>query len=319
METGSQPQLRAAIGILDRALAEVEALEPNRFRDEISRQSTLAGQYLAICRLGQAANTRDLRDTSDDRIHDALDRLVQAIRAIHDLVRLRLEPSDAAQQETWRALCDAQREGRFLMSRDGSLEVFLLGATLSSGGTLHVTRVWSEVGGCEGAPVDLALPLDTAQCARLRDRPFVRGDAPPHPFSVLPPRSPMGAPAEDRDATTRSARAASAGERGMGGDRIGGRRLRALVIGLACLTVLLALPLLNVIVSSAVANALGCRLDEASIYPCPFLGIDLGVLLGIMGVTGWFMLVTLPLLALLLPVWLAAAIWALVRWRRRVR
>ncbi|BDP43147.1 hypothetical protein DAETH_31160 [Deinococcus aetherius] len=53
-------------------------------------------------------------------------------------------------------------------------------------------------------------------------------------------------------------------------------------------------PLLGVLLSSWVAGANGCRLDEAGTYPCVVAGVDVGGLLSTLFVLGWLMLVTIP-------------------------
>jgi hypothetical protein len=90
---------------------------------------------------------------------------------------------------------------------------------------------------------------------------------------------------------------------------------RVALVGLTVLTVLMAVPLLNVVIAGTIATQMGCRLDEAGTYPCIVLGIDIGPLLAVMSVSGWLMLVTLPVLAFLLPVWCIIGIRAL--WRCR--
>jgi len=69
---------------------------------------------------------------------------------------------------------------------------------------------------------------------------------------------------------------------------------RALVwIGLICLLIGLA-PVISVLISSGIAKANGCILNEGGINPC-FIGQhDIGGLLASMFVMGWFMLITLP-------------------------
>lgn len=66
-------------------------------------------------------------------------------------------------------------------------------------------------------------------------------------------------------------------------------------------------------VAGITANLLGCKLDTADFYPCILLGIDIGVLLGVMGVMGYFMLLTIPLLVLIIIVWFIVAV---VHWYR---
>src|SRR5262249_62282001 len=52
-------------------------------------------------------------------------------------------------------------------------------------------------------------------------------------------------------------------------------------------------PVGSVMLCGAIANAYGCKVDEASVHPCIINGHDYGELLYSLGVMGWFMLVTL--------------------------
>ena len=53
-------------------------------------------------------------------------------------------------------------------------------------------------------------------------------------------------------------------------------------------------PIGSVMLCGAIANAYGCKVDEGSVHPCMINGQDYGELLYSLGVTGWFMLVTIP-------------------------
>jgi purine-cytosine permease-like protein len=76
-------------------------------------------------------------------------------------------------------------------------------------------------------------------------------------------------------------------------------------------------PLISVAVSSWIAEANGCVLNEADSHPCPVWGVDLGGLLVIMFVMGWFMLATIPLGGGALIVWLVLVLIHYLAWRRR--
>jgi hypothetical protein len=79
-----------------------------------------------------------------------------------------------------------------------------------------------------------------------------------------------------------------------------------------------ALPIISVFMSEAIANALGCKLNEANVYPCVVMGMDIGHVLAIMFVMGWLGLATLPLGALALVGWLIwVAILAFTAYRAR--
>ncbi len=72
------------------------------------------------------------------------------------------------------------------------------------------------------------------------------------------------------------------------------------IIGLA--------PLVLTLASAAVANALGCRLDEGGVHPCPLFGIDIGEALYAGGMMLWFFMLTAPIAAIGLLLWLIALV-----------
>lgn len=76
--------------------------------------------------------------------------------------------------------------------------------------------------------------------------------------------------------------------------------IRNYVIGYLAIIVLSIVPLLITVVAVGFAAVNGCRMDEASSYPCVVFGHDWGDTLYTMGVMAWMMLVTMPLGFLLL-------------------
>lgn len=87
--------------------------------------------------------------------------------------------------------------------------------------------------------------------------------------------------------------------------------LALVVVILVCL-----LPLAAVFLSSWVADANGCTLNEASTHPCIVAGRDVGELLAFGFVSGWFMLVTLPVAFVLTVVLLVRVVRNAIRRRR---
>jgi hypothetical protein len=53
-------------------------------------------------------------------------------------------------------------------------------------------------------------------------------------------------------------------------------------------------PVALVTVAGNIASVNDCQLDEGSVHPCIVNGRDMGEQLYMMGVMGWFMLVTIP-------------------------
>lgn len=78
-------------------------------------------------------------------------------------------------------------------------------------------------------------------------------------------------------------------------------------ITLSVVTVLGWAPFGAVLTSGLVATVFGCTLNEAGAHPCVVAGYDFGELLYVGGVSGWFMLVTWPLMLITLVAWLALA------------
>jgi hypothetical protein len=84
--------------------------------------------------------------------------------------------------------------------------------------------------------------------------------------------------------------------------------LLLLIVAAACA------PLLFAGAAIGAASALGCSLNEAASHSCVLLGIDLGDVLAVMFVMGWFSLASLPAGALGVGAW---SIWMIVRWLSR--
>jgi hypothetical protein len=89
------------------------------------------------------------------------------------------------------------------------------------------------------------------------------------------------------------------------------RRIMAVIAGIALL------PLLAILVTALLAGVLGCEVSESGATPCVVMGTDIGEFLSEMLTTGWFGLVTIPFLMLLVGVWalIEAYVWG--RQRRK--
>ncbi|WP_375173105.1 hypothetical protein [Pseudooceanicola sp.] len=91
---------------------------------------------------------------------------------------------------------------------------------------------------------------------------------------------------------------------------------RGFVILCAVLILICLMPLFGVLWSSWFANRHGCTLNEAARHPCVVNGTDWGDWLAAAFVSGWFMLLTLPVAALILG---ALILVTVIRWIRRAR
>lgn len=83
---------------------------------------------------------------------------------------------------------------------------------------------------------------------------------------------------------------------------------RALIIIQLALIALCMLPVAGVAWSSWFADRHGCVLNEAGVHSCVVNGHDWGTELAAAFVTGWLMLVTLPVAALLVVTLIATLI-----------
>jgi hypothetical protein len=88
-------------------------------------------------------------------------------------------------------------------------------------------------------------------------------------------------------------------------------------IVLAVIILVALAPAGSVVACGWIANTHGCKVDEGSVHPCMINGKDYGHLLYTLGVMGWLMLLTLPVGALALVIWLIALILHRASWRRR--
>lgn len=86
-----------------------------------------------------------------------------------------------------------------------------------------------------------------------------------------------------------------------------GSRGKALPYVAAILTVIGFAPLVLAAASAAIANTLGCRLDEGSVHPCPAFGMDIGEQLYRGGMMMWLFFATAPIALLAVILWVVLA------------
>ena len=95
--------------------------------------------------------------------------------------------------------------------------------------------------------------------------------------------------------------------------------VRAYALALLAILIITFLPLLGVFVSTSIADAAGCTVNEGGTYPCVVMGQDFGGLLNFLFVAGWLMLLTLPLGVIASAVWLVLLIAHLISRRMKAR
>jgi hypothetical protein len=90
-------------------------------------------------------------------------------------------------------------------------------------------------------------------------------------------------------------------------------------LGFVLLFLLMSLPIFVSVISSNIALAQGCAVDEGSIHPCVLNGHDYGELFYDLGVAGWLIILSVPLSLLGGVVLFVAMIIHRVMWGRRQR
>ena len=88
---------------------------------------------------------------------------------------------------------------------------------------------------------------------------------------------------------------------------------------IAFIAALALLPLLGILLTAMIAGVAGCEVNEGGPTPCLVGGTDIGGLLSAMLTTGWFGLVTIPLLMVLLGLWSLIEAYSWGRQRRKAR
>lgn len=83
---------------------------------------------------------------------------------------------------------------------------------------------------------------------------------------------------------------------------------RLLMWGAALVTIVAWAPAVAVVVAYTVAGWAGCQVDEASAHSCLIGPVDVGGLLYLMGVSGWYFLATWPVAFLAVLFWTIALI-----------
>ncbi len=91
------------------------------------------------------------------------------------------------------------------------------------------------------------------------------------------------------------------------------RRVLAII---ACIALL---PLLGLLLTALIAGVTGCEVSEMATSPCMVMGMDIGDMLSNMLSGGWFGLVTIPFLIVLVGLWSLVEAYVWGRQRRKAR
>jgi len=93
----------------------------------------------------------------------------------------------------------------------------------------------------------------------------------------------------------------------------------AYAVVLVLILLVAAAPIISVMISSAIAEAHGCTLNEGGAHPCIISGVDRGEELLTMFVLGWLMLITLPAGAITCGMWAIVLLVHRTKWNRKRR
>ncbi|MEQ1670325.1 MAG: hypothetical protein ABL893_05665 [Hyphomicrobium sp.] len=91
------------------------------------------------------------------------------------------------------------------------------------------------------------------------------------------------------------------------------RRILAIIAGISLL------PLLGILLTALLAGVLGCEVNESGPTPCMAFGTDIGDWLSGFLTLGWFGLLTIPFLMVLVAVWALVEAYVWGRQRRKTR
>jgi hypothetical protein len=80
-------------------------------------------------------------------------------------------------------------------------------------------------------------------------------------------------------------------------------RILMSIVVLACLT-----PLFSMVAAEVTARIFGCDLSLAATHPCMAFGTDIGSNLLTMGMMGWFLMTTLPVMLGVVILWIVVEI-----------
>lgn len=155
------------IARLGELLHALYGLEPNRFLRSLSEAGTLDEWYAVVLALNYAANSKELRDTGDARVHAICEEIRDEVKLVNGIFRASISPQTPSQQQSWQSAVARDPAGKYAFRDDGSLEISLLDARLD-GATLHVKRLWNHVCNTEGDWVDFHIKLDETQASTIR-------------------------------------------------------------------------------------------------------------------------------------------------------
>ncbi|MGK5027728.1 hypothetical protein [Janthinobacterium sp. RB2R34] len=144
-------------------------LEPTYFAQRLDQAATARELHEIVLALDYAANSKELRDTGDERVHRLLNDILPLTEAIRVFFRIDLWPASTAQLQSWKHALSTAPSGKYAFRDDGAIRICLLDATLH-GSTLTVRRFWTHVSDFSGSWTEVELKLDAQQVAEFNTR-----------------------------------------------------------------------------------------------------------------------------------------------------
>lgn len=152
--------------ILSKALEDISS---NPYHERINREGSLEELFDTILVFDYAANSKELRDTRDDRVHALLSQVRHVSKSIYPFFITKIFPVPSRQAHEWQAAVRREPSGKYAFRDDGSIEISLLDATLDDS-RLIVKRLWSHVSNFDGTSTNFEIKLDSAQVADVEKR-----------------------------------------------------------------------------------------------------------------------------------------------------
>jgi hypothetical protein len=150
----------ALVEIID-LLSAIEAISPNRFLRTLEDIKCPRKIFEFTLELEYAANSKELRDTSDGNVHDLLNRISLRIEKFKSFFILNLYPSSIEQSEGWKKVIGQDSYAKRAFREDGSIRLGLLDSSLKEK-VLHIQRIW-DGGSYYGSYTNFKIIVDPAQ------------------------------------------------------------------------------------------------------------------------------------------------------------
>jgi hypothetical protein len=160
-------QIAETFARLMKLLHALHEISPNPYLHRFHAAKTASELYDAALSLAYAANSKELRDTSDERVHVLSNAILLQIAELNASFRTKLTPNSPQQKQSWEKTVSLDPTGKYAFRSDGSVEISLMDSEILES-ILHVKRVWSHVSNFGGSWTDFRIRLDEGQVRDLK-------------------------------------------------------------------------------------------------------------------------------------------------------